>query len=543
VTPAAKLTQYYTIAQEKANNDPDESMRPLYWDIVILIVPWLESTQVDAAFAEALAMARNDSALLQKKAWRVLEQIASCENQVCQAIMTENEDAIIKGFMSTLGSVAANARKPRIQLLDIMLSRLSMDSLNALISELVLCTKDKNAITRALSYTVLTKIAARYVSNGEEGAILPFMQTLLQGLTGNPLTVSCTLNVLNISLHEFRREIPSEIHEMVLDNVLLLMGSNAREILKATVSFLITLTKILDRDTLAVHVEKIVTSVVNWKKETRNPFRVKVRRLLERLIKKFGFEIVVKFVPEGSPLAKMLANAKKIRARNERKRAEQGAAEESEEEEYRDADQNLDDLINETDSEDDDDQPRAKKSKSKKFTDQLMETEDGEVVDLSAAHGAISSAQVRSKKQRKQKSNDSDDEIGSAPDGRIIVREKKNYKEDMDMLSSDDEEGLPENIRMSDQKIAMNEKSERGTKGKKREADSSLGGGEVYQSKKAKGDVKRKNKHDPYSYLPLRKDMLNKRKKHSGGAVPGLKNIVQGAKKGAQKGRKNRTRK
>ena len=100
----------------------------------------------------------------------------------------------------------------------------------------------------------------------------------------------------------------------------------------------------------------------------------------------------------------MLANAKKIRARNERKRAEQGAAEESEDEEYRDADQNLDDLINETDSEDDDDQPRAKKSKSKKFTDQLMETEDGEVVDLSAAHGAISSAQVRSKSKLKAES-------------------------------------------------------------------------------------------------------------------------------------------
>ena len=57
----------------------------------------------------------------------------------------------------------------------------------------------------------------------------------------------------------------------------------------------------------------------------------------------------------------------------------------------------------------------------------------------------------------------------------------------------------------------MSEISERGTKGKKREQDNSMGGGEVYQSKKAKGDVKRKNKHDPYSYLPLRKDMLNKR--------------------------------
>ena len=166
-------------------------------------------------------------------------------------------------------------------------------------------------------------------------------------------------------------------------------------------------------------------------------------------------------------IAKMLANAKKIRARNERRRAEQEANEESDDEEYRDADQNLDDLINDTDSEDDDDEPKQKKSKSKKFTDQLMETEDGEVVDLSAAHAAVSSAHVRSKSeltkvdmlpifdlgQRKEKSNDSDDEIGSAPDGRIIVREKKNKKEDMDMLSSDDEEGLPENIRMSDQKV------------------------------------------------------------------------------------------
>lgn len=83
--------------------------------------------------------------------------------------------------MSTLGSVAANARKPRIQLLEIMLPALDMDTLNALISELVLCTKDKNAITRALAYTVLTKIAARYVASGEEGAILPYMQTVLQG--------------------------------------------------------------------------------------------------------------------------------------------------------------------------------------------------------------------------------------------------------------------------------------------------------------------------------------------------------------------------
>ena len=52
---------------------------------------------------------------------------------------------------------------------------------------------------------------------------------------------------------------------------------------------------------------------------------------------------------------------------------------------------------------------------------------------------------------RKEKKKDDDEEIGTAPDGRIIVREKK--KVDVDMLSSDEEDGIPENIRMSDQKV------------------------------------------------------------------------------------------
>ena len=62
--------------------------------------------------------------------------------------------------------------------------------------------------------------------------------------------------------------------------------------------------KTLSTDDLAPHVERILTAVVNWKPETRNPFRLKVRRLLERLVKKFGFDIIQKFVPEKSPIAK-----------------------------------------------------------------------------------------------------------------------------------------------------------------------------------------------------------------------------------------------
>ena len=53
----------------------------------------------------------------------------------------------------------------------------------------------------------------------------------------------------------------------------------------------------------------------------------------------------------------------------------------------------------------------------------------------------------------------------------------------------------------------MDRNSERGKKVKQKETAPHS----IYKSKKASGDVKRHGKKDPYSYLPLRKDMLNKR--------------------------------
>ena len=283
------------------------------------------------------------------------------------------------GLMSSLGTCAASARKPRLQLLELMLPSMKSEDLKTLIPELVLCTKDKNAISRTLGYNVLASICNTFAEQDPEAdSILEFIQVLLQGLNGTPLTVACTLNVLTRMLYEFRTAIPTAVHGMILENVLVLMSSLAREILKATVSFLITLTKTLARDDLAPHVERIITAVVNWKPETRNPFRLKVRRLLERLVKKFGFELVQKFVPEKSPIAKMLANAKKTRARTERQLAER-SANNDEAESDDDVDtgppETLTDLIDDSDDDETDDKVPKTKTK-RKFQTQIMEDDE-----------------------------------------------------------------------------------------------------------------------------------------------------------------------
>jgi hypothetical protein len=60
--------------------------------------------------------------------------------------------------------------------------------------------------------------------------------------------------------------------------------------------------------------------------------------------------------------------------------------------------------------------------------------------------------------------------------------------------------------------------------------------GSEYKSTKAKGDVKRKGRPDPYAYVPLQKSAMNRRKKAKfEGQFAGL---VKAAESGSAKGKK-----
>jgi len=60
--------------------------------------------------------------------------------------------------------------------------------------------------------------------------------------------------------------------------------------------------------------------------------------------------------------------------------------------------------------------------------------------------------------------------------------------------------------------------------------------GAEYKSTKAKGDVKRKGKPDPYAYVPLQKGALNRRKRAKFEGQ--FKGLVKAAEKGSTKGSK-----
>lgn len=68
--------------------------------------------------------------------------------------------------------------------------------------------------------------------------------------------------------------------------------------------------------------------------DTKRHFRLKCRDILDRLVRKFGYEVIVKLIPESDEVMhKRLKNIRKIQTRKKKlKEMEKGDADEEEEE-------------------------------------------------------------------------------------------------------------------------------------------------------------------------------------------------------------------
>lgn len=61
-----------------------------------------------------------------------------------------------------------------------------------------------------------------------------------------------------------------------------------------------------------------MTSILSWSENTRSHFRLKARVILERLIRKCGFEVVASYVPEKH--RKLIVHIRKMNERQKKKR-------------------------------------------------------------------------------------------------------------------------------------------------------------------------------------------------------------------------------
>ncbi|XP_046383339.1 RRP12-like protein [Ischnura elegans] len=582
----------------------DVFIRESVMDLLRALLPWQsDGSRLRSLYDYCVPLLSSKDAHEQKKAYRVIEEIFGCgtgdsgvSSAACKEFFNSNISELQNILLQSLSSAAPSSKAPRIRCLIHLVRMLEsdkMDAIQAIIPEAVLCIKDINEKCRTAAFNLLVEIGKtlqKWSSKPTEDILREYVALVMAGLAGSPVLISSTILALGRVVHEFKGLFPMDLLKNILENVCLLMVTTSREVVNSALSFAKVLVQSYGANDFAQFVPTLVKSLSCMVDDTKRHFRIPVRHLFERLVRRYGYDAVARVVPESDAVThKRLNNIRKMQARKKRMRDE--GEEDDDNESAADDFQvkakpmSIEEILAESDSDDEffGEEKKQKKVQNKKGKKQqntwIQEGGDDSIVDFTDAAvakristskpGAAQPLPTQVKKEKKEL-------FKTAPDGRLIItedggaddmdddvpmgrkarRKRKAEESDSGMDDDDDEESVMAPIMgkrkrggsVSTEALSYRPpmKYQAGGSGIHRPVSSQAKGkpkqmqkegfGHEYKSNKARGDVKKKGKPDPYAYIPLSRKTLNKRKKAK--STGQFKNIIQAAKKGAIRGMK-----
>uniref|UniRef100_A0A672PW35 Uncharacterized protein n=1 Tax=Sinocyclocheilus grahami TaxID=75366 RepID=A0A672PW35_SINGR len=552
ITEQAMVCTFLQKASERLNSaDNSEFTRLAVIDLIVAMAPFADEASMTQTFSLIKPFVESKDSRIQKKAYRVLEEICGGESASCKAFVLQNLEQLKTMLMDSLTTAASSSKRPRLKCLIHIVKQLNeehSDFITALLPEVILCTKEMSIGARKNAYSLLVEIGNAFVRfcGNLKDAINEYLGHVFIGLTSSVTMITCTVLALTRLVFHYKDSIAVSSLELLLQNVCLLLSSRTRDVVKASLGFLKVLLFSMDVKVLASHIAVIMEGISNMN-DMRRHFRVKLKNIYTKLIRKFGFELVKSMLPADQH--KILVNIRKTEARNKRRKLvikteEDGS--DTEDEKPKVKEESIEDILAETDSDSDEDEKpkKGQKKPMKKGQAWLKEGVSDEPLNFLDPKAA---QRVLATNPNLKKAIKTEHGFRMTSDGRLIIKEEEeddDYKaKDAEMDDVLEEAGIKtkKNPKRKmhddlddDMDVKPTMKYKAGGIGIHRPLDRRPEFGTEYKSKKGKGDVKKAGKCDPYAYVPLKKAQLNRRKKAK---LQGqFKGMVRGAKKGARSG-------
>ncbi|KAF2078694.1 hypothetical protein CYY_000065 [Polysphondylium violaceum] len=207
----------------------------------------------------------------------------------------------------------------------------------SMIPEIILCTKETNIKCREISNELLIElgkimcIISMKLTKPKRGvpmeeteaiahteAIQEYIQLIMAGLASlTTHMVSASIVSIARIVHYFRDCITEEFVDNLFKTLMILLASPNRDVVKAVFGFVrVVIASYRDSDLIQPHLEMLINGLAKWGSIDKNYFRVIIQILLDRLIKKYGFEAIYELVPED--FKKVITNMKKKKERQEK---------------------------------------------------------------------------------------------------------------------------------------------------------------------------------------------------------------------------------
>lgn len=326
-------------AKKSGNNDKMPATTHTLMDLVITMSIYLPRESFGALFEIAsLVIFKDDDAQLQKKAYKLIPRLAESESG--KLALQERQSELQTLILSSADKCSAPARRERLAAIAAMVPFIPNDSLHfvpSILSEVVIGCKEQNERARSTAFEVLVLLGQKMESANDamidiskvphmpedatpkNANIEEFFTMAVAGLAGgSPHMISATITAISRILYEFRESLSTATLSELVQTMDLFLTSNNREIVKSVLGFVKVVVISLPRDLVEPRLETLIPNLMVWSHEHKGHFRAKVKHIIERMVRRFGYEIVNKHCPEDD--RKLVNNIRKTKERSKRKK-------------------------------------------------------------------------------------------------------------------------------------------------------------------------------------------------------------------------------
>lgn len=334
---AASHTQADKQRQKQPITDRMPPTSHTLMDLIITLSIYLPRSNFSALFSLAsLILPQASDPQLQKKAYKLLPRIAASEAGVL-ALQDRNSE-LQSLLLTSASTVTAPCRRDRLDAVAVVVEHLPPDSLHfipSILSEVVISTKEVNEKARTAAFELLVLMARKMALGGiiaqaqiphmpsdapnAQASLEEFFTMVSAGLVGStPHMVSASIIALTRILYEFHSQLLVPTIEDLVSTMDLFLTSANREIVRSVLGFVKVAIISLPESIVKPRLETLIAGLMSWSREHKAHFRAKVKHIFERMIRRFGFELIEKYCPEVDK--KFIHNIRKTKERRKRKK-------------------------------------------------------------------------------------------------------------------------------------------------------------------------------------------------------------------------------
>ncbi|EEP81426.1 conserved hypothetical protein [Uncinocarpus reesii 1704] len=346
-------------AKQKSTGDKMPSTSHTLMDLVVTMSIYLPRASFTTLFSLAAVVFNTEASdpQLIKKAYKLIPRLATTE--IGGLALKERSSELQTLFISTADKTPSPARRDRLLAFQEIITHLPTSDLHfipSILSEVVLGCKESNEKARLAAFTLLVHLANR-VSDAERNppgtlirnSLVPhmaddapdapatieeFFTMVSAGLAGtSPHMVAASIIALSRLLFEFHTKLTPTILSDLVQTIDLFLTSNNREIVRAVLGFVKVAVVVTPDDLLRPRLDSLVPNLMVWSKEHKGRLRSKVKGILDRLMRRFGSQVVESLTPESDRKLVVAIRKQRERSRRKKEQSKEAAEDESDQEE------------------------------------------------------------------------------------------------------------------------------------------------------------------------------------------------------------------